>query len=102
MSPFPRNEVRLGPQMEIADNLQTLQPMAIEYREYCQRVTFSSAILLLFLLICSLAGHSQTSPNLFSLQMNDGTIAQQPWPSVPFGAQRLWDSRGFLARYQYG
>jgi hypothetical protein len=92
MSPFPRNEVRLGSQMEIADNLQTLQPMAIEYREYCQRVTFSSAVLLLFLLICSLAGHSQTSPKLFSLQMNSGTLAQQPWPSVPFGAQRLWDA----------
>ena len=92
MSPFGRDEVRLGSQMEIADNLQTLQPMAIEYREYCQRVTFSSSVLLLFLLICSLAGHSQTSPKLFSLQMNSGTLGQQPWPSVSFGAQRLWDA----------
>ena len=26
------------------------------------------------------------------MQMNSGTISRQPWPSVPFGAQRLWDS----------
>jgi polysaccharide biosynthesis protein PslG len=26
------------------------------------------------------------------MQMNAGTISRQPWPSIPFGAQRLWDS----------
>jgi len=32
-------------------------------------------------------------PSIYmGMQMNSGTISQQPWPSVPFGAQRLWDS----------
>jgi Ig-like domain-containing protein len=26
------------------------------------------------------------------MQMNGGTIGQQPWPVVPFGAVRLWDA----------
>jgi hypothetical protein len=32
-------------------------------------------------------------PSIYmGMQMNSGTIARQPWPSAPFGAQRLWDS----------
>ena len=32
-------------------------------------------------------------PSIYmGMQMNSGTISRQPWPSVPFGAQRLWDS----------
>ena len=92
MSTFSRKAVRLGSQMEIADNLKTLHRIAIEYRECCQSVIFSSAILLLS--VCSLVGHSQAqaSAELFSLQMNVGTVSQQPWPSVSFGGIRLWDS----------
>lgn len=28
----------------------------------------------------------------FGMQMNSGTISQQPWPVVPFGGVRLWDA----------
>jgi hypothetical protein len=28
----------------------------------------------------------------FGMQMNGGTISQQPWPAAPFGAVRLWDA----------
>jgi|HubBroStandDraft_6_1064221.scaffolds.fasta_scaffold99881_1 hypothetical protein len=32
-------------------------------------------------------------PSIYmGMSMNSGTIAQEPWPSVPFSAQRLWDS----------
>jgi hypothetical protein len=93
--PFSRKVVRLGSKMENSDNLQTLQGIAIQYWEHCERVILSPTIIILPLLICSLAGHSQAqaSQEFFSLQMNSGTISQQPWPCVSFGGMRLWDSQ---------
>ena len=91
---FPRKAARPGFTMEIAENLQTRPQRALRYWDDRERVFFSPIIVFL-LLICSLAGPSraQTSPEFFSLQMNSGTISQQPWPSVSFGGMRLWDSQ---------
>lgn len=90
--PFPREAVRLRCQVEI-ENLQILRRIAVECRKRPDRVIFPSVIFIVF--ICSLAGQSlaQASQGLFSLQMNSGTIAQQPWPCVSFGGMRLWDSQ---------
>ena len=38
------------------------------------------------------APHTTASPLLFGMQMNGGTISQQPWPQANFAAIRLWDS----------
>jgi hypothetical protein len=31
-------------------------------------------------------------PTFFGMDANDGLISQQPWPTVSYGSQRLWDS----------
>jgi len=31
-------------------------------------------------------------PTFFGLQMHKPTVLNQPWPTIPFGAGRLWDS----------
>jgi hypothetical protein len=38
------------------------------------------------------AHNAPASPFLFGMQMNGGTISQQPWPIANFGGIRLWDS----------
>jgi hypothetical protein len=46
----------------------------------------------LLLLACALAAPAQTvSPTYFGMHMHGGVISRQPWPSVSFGSQRLWD-----------
>lgn len=92
--PFPRKAVRPGcKKTQKAHNLQILQRTAPEYQQHSSRIFYFSIILVLSL--CSLVGQSwaQKAEELFDLQMNSGTIAEQPWPCVPFVGMRLWDSQ---------
>ena len=45
------------------------------------------------LILCLSASAQQATPaTFFGLQMNSGTISEQPWPSVSFKGTRLWDA----------
>jgi len=35
---------------------------------------------------------STQTGDMFAMHMHGGVLARQPWPSVPFGSQRLWDA----------
>ncbi|HSZ01486.1 MAG TPA: hypothetical protein VK788_18455, partial [Terriglobales bacterium] len=93
--PFSRKAVRRGcKKAQITNNPQILQRIAVENRHQHQSgliVSLSISVLL----ICSLVGQSQAqmATHLFDLQMNSGTIAEQPWPCVSFVGMRLWDSQ---------
>jgi len=52
---------------------------------------FATTLLATFILCLSVSAQQSTPPTFFGLQMNSGTVAQQPWPSVAFRSMRLWD-----------
>ena len=37
-------------------------------------------------------GRAQATAEFFGLQMNEGSVLLQPWPTVSFGSTRLWNS----------
>jgi hypothetical protein len=57
-----------------------------------QLTRFFASTLTVFLLCISLSAQQATPPTFFGMQMNSGTVAEQPWPSVAFRSMRLWDS----------
>ena len=50
-------------------------------------------LLVLLLFAVTLAAGQEPVPNtFFGMHAHSGVVERQPWPSVPFGALRLWDS----------
>jgi Beta-galactosidase len=52
---------------------------------------FFAITLTTFILCLTASAQQPTLPSFFGLQMNSGTVTQQPWPSVSFRSTRLWD-----------
>ena len=57
-----------------------------------QLARFFATALATFLLCLSVSAQQNIPSSFFGLQMNSGTVARQPWPSVTFSRMRLWDS----------
>jgi len=57
-----------------------------------QLARFFATAVATFLLCLPAAAQQKIPSSFFGLQMNSGTVARQPWPSVTFSRMRLWDS----------
>jgi hypothetical protein len=56
-----------------------------------QLTRFFAIAITTFILCLSVSAQQAIPPSFFGLQMNSGTVSQQPWPSVTFRGTRLWD-----------
>ena len=57
-----------------------------------QLARFFATAVATFLLCLPAAAQQKIPSSFFGLQMNSGTVARQPWPSITFSRMRLWDS----------